>query len=385
MGLLKRNKALDLLKEKLAYSPAVAILGPRQCGKTTLVKQFIKTIPNKEINFFDLEDPRDLARLENPILSLEDLSGYVVIDEIQRKPELFPILRVLIDKQKNNTKYILLGSASRDILESSSETLAGRISYLELEGFGIDVIKKSETNKLWLRGGFPRSFLAASDSESFAWREDFISTFLERDVPNLGIRVPATTLRRFWTMLAHYHGEILNYSDLASSFGVADTTIRHYIDILVSTFLIRELKPWHQNTKKRLVKRPKIYFRDSGLFHSLSFIKSNRDLQLHPKLGQSWEAFAIEQSIYSLNLKQEEAFFWKLHSGAEMDLVFERKGSLYGVEVKYNDAPTMTKSIASAIEELDLEQVWIVYPGSKNYRIHEKVEVISINQIHTLN
>jgi len=379
-----RKKYLDLIKEKLSYLPAVAILGPRQCGKTTLAKQFANKIKNKEVHFFDLEDPNDLRRLENPSISFEDLNGYIVIDEIQRKPELFPILRVLIDKKEKDTKFILLGSASRDVLEKSSETLAGRIGYIELGGFSVSLVPNKDLKKLWLRGGFPRSFLAKDDKLSYAWREDFISTFLERDISNLGIRIPPNTLRRFWTMISHYHGQHFNASEIGSSFGIADTTARHYLDILVSTFLIREIKPWHYNTKKRLVRSPKIIFRDSGLFHCLSNIKTQQELNTHPKLGASWEAFALEQCIESLNLKSDEVFFWSVHQQADLDLIFQLDGQLYGIEVKYNEAPGITKSMQLALSELDLKQILLIYPGKKSYKLSEKIQVVSIDEVGSL-
>ncbi len=374
-----RDKYLKQIVQKLSYSPAVAILGPRQCGKTTLAKQYANKLKKQEVHFYDLEDPQDLQILENPSFALEDLKGYIFIDEIQRKPELFPILRVLIDRKEKDTKFILLGSASRDILEKSSETLAGRISYIELGGFSTSLVKENDIKKLWLRGGFPRSFLAKNDSDSFLWRQDFISTFLERDIPNLGIRIPANTLRRFWIMLAHYHGQYFNASEISKSFGVADTTARHYLDILVSTFLIREIKPWHYNTKKRLVKRPKLIFRDSGIFHSLMNIKDISELKKNPKLGASWEGFALEQSIENFNLKSDETFFWSVHSQAEIDLVFEYTNKLYGIEVKYNEAPSLTKSMLSALDELKIDKILVIYPGIKKYKIHEKVEVIPLS------
>jgi hypothetical protein len=381
---IRRSKYLTLIKEKLAYLPSVAILGPRQCGKTTLAKQFAQTIKKKEVHFFDLEDPNDLQRLENPSFAFEDLKGYIFIDEIQRKPELFPILRVLIDKKEKDTKFILVGSASRDILEKSSETLAGRIGYIELGGFNLSLLPEEDIKKLWLRGGFPRSFLTKDEASSFAWRKDFISTFLERDIPNLGVRIPPNTLRRFWTMLSHYHGQSFNASEIGTSFGIADTTARNYLDILVSTFLIRELQPWHYNTKKRLVKRPKIFFRDSGIFHSFANIKNLQELNTHPKLGASWEAFALEQCIEILNLQSNDIFFWSIHEQAELDLIFEQDGDLYGVEVKYSETPSLTKSMQIAFQELDLKEIIIIYPGTKSYMLREKVRVVSINSLKNL-
>lgn len=379
---IPRTKALKSLKRAVELSPVVAILGPRQCGKTTLAHQFARKNPKKTFTFFDLEDPRDLARLENPMLALEDLKGIVVVDEIQRKPDLFPVLRVLADKR--SASFVILGSASPDLVKRGAETLAGRIAFLELGGFSLDILKPSDARKLWTRGGFPRSFLARSEAASFEWRENFIRTYLERDVPNLGIQIPATTLRRFWTMLSHYHGQLLNASELGKSFGAADTTVRRYLDILTSTYLIRQLRPWHYNTKKRLIKSPKIYFRDSGLFHSLIGVENADELGVHPRLGASWEGFALEQAIQHLDLKEDEAYFWGVHTGAELDLVFQRKGKLWGVEVKYNEAPARTKSMLSAMEELSLEHLWVVYPGKKSYKLDRTISVVGIHDLSQL-
>lgn len=374
---ITRTKELKALKEKIKESPVVAILGPRQCGKTTLAQQFKKENSNQKIHFFDLEDPQDLASLENPSLTFDELRGLIVIDEIQRRPELFPTIRVFVDRKKD-TKYLILGSASRDLISQSSESLAGRISYLEMGGFTTEIIKKEDYKKLWLRGGFPLSFLAKNNKSSFNWRRDFITTFLERDIPNLGIDIPARSLRRFWGMLAHYHGQIFNASEIGQSLGIADTTARRYLDILSGTFVVRQLQPYFYNTKKRIIKRPKIYFRDTGILHTLLSIEEQSNLLLHPKLGASWEGFATEQVISHLNLKEEEVFFWGVHTGAEIDLVFEKKGKLWGIEVKYNEAPALTKSIVSAMNELSLSHVWVIYPGSENYRLDKKVSVISL-------
>lgn len=332
---IQRNKELKRLEQRLRYSPVVAILGTRQCGKTTLSRQFARKQPALKVHFFDLEDPRDLARLENPTLVLEGLKGYIIIDEIQRRPELFPILRVLVDKSKS-AKYIILGSASRDLIAQSSESLAGRISYIEMGGFSLEHVVTRDLKKLWTRGGFPRSFLAKSDKISYQWREDFITTFLERDIPNLGIQIPARTLMTFWRMLAHYHGQIFNATEIGKSLAISDYTARRYLGILSGTFLVRQVQPWFYNTKKRLVKRPKIYFRDSGILHALFSLDRYQDVSTHPKLGASWEGFALQQAIDHLNLKEEEVFFWAVHTGAELDLVFAQKGKLFGVEAKYD-------------------------------------------------
>lgn len=377
---IQRTRELHILKERLQDNPVVAILGPRQCGKTTLASQFARKRPASKIHIFDCEDPRDLARLDNPMLTLEPLKGVVIIDEIQRRPELFPALRVLAD-QNRPRQFLILGSAAPDLISQSSETLAGRISFMELSGFALHDIKRQDYRRLWLRGGFPRSFLARDDKISAQWREDFIRTFLERDIPNLGIRIPAPMLRRFWTMLSHYHGQVFNASELGKSLATADTTVKRYLDILSGTFLIRQLQPWFYNTKKRLVKRPKIYFRDSGLLHSLMSVTSEEELCNHPRLGASWEGFALEQIIVRLNLREEEAYFWATHTGAELDLVFQQKGKLWGVEVKYNEAPGITRSIRSALTELNLAHLWVVYPGDKTYSLEKKITAVGLNNL----
>jgi predicted AAA+ superfamily ATPase len=395
MKSIAREEALQDLETKLKSFPIVGILGPRQCGKTTLAKQFIDNQNKKKTYFFDLENPRDLSKLENPLLNLENLEGYVIIDEVQRLPELFPILRVLADRVLKKTKFILLGSASPLLIKNSSETLAGRIAFIELRGFGIETFtklketsRKSEqldVSKLWLRGGFPRSYLSSSIKDSYEWRENFIETFLERDIPNLGINIPARTLRQFWTMLSHYHGQVFNASELARSMNLSSPTIQRYLDILSGTFIIRQLQPWFYNAKKRIVKSPKIYFRDSGLLHVFLSIDSKTALNGHPKLGASWEGFALEEFISFHKLSEQECFFWGLHTGAELDLVFQKSGKLYGLEVKYSDAPKMTKSMHSALAELNLEKLFVLYPGKDAYKLDKKIEVIGIEALSALN
>ncbi len=380
---ISRTKELTVLQQRLKDNPVVAILGPRQCGKTTLSKQFARTLPVNQIHFFDLEDPRDIARLDNPTLAFEPLEGIVVIDEIQRKPDLFPVLRVLVD-QRPQIKYLILGSASRDLVARSSESLAGRISYMEMGGFALSHLSPKEMKKLWIRGGFPRSFLANTEQASYQWRQDFITTFLERDIPNLGFSIPARMLRRFWTMLAHYHGQLFNASEIGRSLAVADNTARRYLDLLCGTFLVRQLQPWYYNTKKRLVKRPKIYFRDSGILHALLALEGNQDVLTHPKLGASWEGFALEQAIEFLNLREAEAFFWAVHTGAELDLVFVKKGKMWGIEAKYDEAPKLTKSMHMALEELALEHLWVLYPGGEDYSLSKKISVVSLKHLSSL-
>lgn len=377
--MIRRTPEISLLQERLKTSPVVAMLGPRQCGKTTLAKQLIFhwKLP---VTFFDCENPRDLQRLEEPLLALEELKGLVVIDEIQRRPELFPILRVLVDRS-SKTRYLILGSASRDLIRQSSESLAGRISYLEIGGFSLNHISISKSDRLWIRGGFPRSFLASSEKASYQWRQDFIATFLERDIPQLGFQIPAKSLGKFWSMLAHYHGQIFNASEIGRSLEISDHTAQRYLDLLSGTFMVRQLRPWHYNTKKRLIKRPKIYFRDTGILHALLYLEEKKDVLLHPKLGASWEGFALEEIIKIVQLRENEAFFWGVHTGAELDLVFHKKGKRFGAEVKYTQAPSITPSIQHALEELSLSHLWIIYPGKESYSLGKNITAIPLEEI----
>lgn len=366
-----RETALLRLKKKLKTFPVVAILGPRQCGKTTLAKQLGCQ------HFFDLENPRDLARLDEPQLALEPLRGLIGIDEIQKKADLFPLLRYLVD-QKKKQKFLILGSASRDLIQQGAETLAGRISFESLSGFSLEEVGFQALPKLWIRGGFPLSFLAKSEAASEAWRESYIQTFLERDIPQLGIQIPAETLRRFWMMISHYHGQVLNLSELGRSFGISDMTVRKYLGILQGTFMIRLLQPWFHNLGKRLVKSPKLYLRDSGLFHTLQSIGSLKQLEAHPKLGASWEGFALEQAIRMIGVPEEKCFFWATHAGAELDLFWQDRGKNWGVEIKYQGAPTFTKSMGVALEDLKLNHLWVLYPGKDKYPLHKKATALSL-------
>ncbi len=376
---IQRSSEIALLRERLKGYPVVAILGPRQCGKTTLSYQLAQET-KCPVTFFDLENPRDLKRLDDPLLALEGVQGLVVIDEIQRKPDFFPVLRVLADSAPK-AKYLILGSASRDLIRQSSESLAGRISYCEVGGFSLEHITSEKSQRLWIRGGFPRSFLASSEKASYQWRQDFIATFLERDIPQLGLQIPAKSLGRFWSMLAHYHGQIFNASEIGHSLGVSDHTAQRYLDLLSGTFMVRQLRPWHYNTKKRIIKRPKIYFRDSGILHALLSLEDKNDVLSHPKLGFSWEGFALQEIINRLQIKEDGAYFWGVHTGGELDLVFERKGKLYGVEVKYSQAPCLTSSMRLALAELSLAHLWVVYPGKENYPISDKVSALSITSL----
>ncbi len=351
-----------------------AILGPRQSGKTTLAKRL------RADHYFDLENPRDLVQFQSPQLTLERCRGLIVIDEIQRRPELFPLIRYLVDENRNQ-QYLILGSASRDLIRQSSESLAGRISYHILTGFRLDDITREHIGRLWFRGGYPLSYLSASDADSSRWREDYIRTFLERDIPSLGIQIPAHTLRRFWQMISHFHGNVVNFSEIGRSFGIADTTVRRYIEILNGTFMVRTLHPWFANIGKRLVKRPKLYFRDSGIFHSLLSVASQQALFCHPKLGSSWEGFALDNVWKSIGKADEQAYFWATHTGAEVDLFWQHDGRNWACEFKYTDAPTLTKSMRSALIDMNLEKLWIVYPGDSCYPIHDRVEALPIEEI----
>ncbi len=374
MKIIQRDIDKKKIKELVRDFPVTAILGPRQSGKTTMAKSF-----NAD-HYFDLENPRDMSRLENPQLALEGLKGLIVIDELQRMPELFPLMRYLVDTVSDQ-RYLILGSASRDLIRQGSETLAGRIAYFHLLGFRIHDIASEQINNLWLKGGLPPSFTAGTDRKSLQWREQYIAAFLERDIPQLGINISSRTLHRFWTMLAHYHGQILRYSELSRSFGISDMTARKYADILEGTFMIRMLQPWYTNVGKRIVKRPKIYLRDSGLFHSLMNIEDMNQLTAHPKLGASWEGFALDCVCRAVDKREEAFYFFSTHTGAELDLFWQDSGKNWGVEFKYGDAPRMTKSMRNVVDDLGLTRLWIIYPGDRAYELDPKVSVIPLAQI----
>ena len=318
--LIPRTYHVSQIMSRMEQNPVVAIIGARQVGKTTITHE-IATLIKMPIHRFDLEDPEDLARLNEPKLALKDLTGLVIIDEIQRKPELFPLLRVLADRDDKAAQFLILGSASPKLLKQSSESLAGRISYYSLNGFAVDEIDSKDELKLWIRGGFPRSYLASSEKESFAWRKDFIRTFLERDIPQLGFHIPAMTLHRFWNMLAHYHGQIWNGSELGRAFGMSHASVKRYVDLLTDALVVWQLKPWYQNMSKRQVKAPKVYIRDSGILHGLLGIESFLALEKHPKIGASWEGFVLSELLHQLKVEPSEAYFWATHAGAELDLL----------------------------------------------------------------
>lgn len=377
--MIKRHKYLKAIQSVLKRNNVCALLGPRQCGKTTLSKQL--AAGHHPSHYFDLETATDRTRLSHPQLALSTLTGLVIIDEIQRQPELFATLRPLADRKGSKTRFLILGSASPDLVHGTSESLAGRVGFVDLSGFDLSEVGKEQWRKLWLRGGYPRSYLSRSNSASFNWRQDFIRTFLERDIPQLGIRIPSDTLRRFWMMIAHYHGQIWNGAELARSLGVSEHTVRGYLDLLTGTFLIRQVQPWFENISKRQFKSPKVYVRDSGLLHALLAIETMEELGGHPKYGASWEGFALEQ-VLSMTGSQQ-SFFWGTHAGAELDLLLFRGGRRYGIEIKAGDAPDMTKSLHIALEDLHLERAWIIYPGSETYAVHERVEVLPLERALT--
>lgn len=378
--MVERRRHGHAVRGLLREFPVVAILGARQVGKTTLARQ-LAARQHGPVTFFDLESAEDLALLSDPLLALRPLKGLIVVDEVQRRPDLFPTLRVLVDEPRAGRRFLLLGSASPHLLRQTSESLAGRIAYHELDGFSLDETGGREWRRLWRRGGFPRSFLARSDAVSVRWRRELVRTYLERDLPSLGVRLPAPTLRRFWMMLAHYHAQIWNSSELARSFGVAHTTVQRYLDVLSETFMVRQLQSWHENLGKRQVKAPKIYVRDSGLLHVLLGLGTERDLESHPKVGASWEGFALHTVILRLNARPEECFFWATHTGAELDLLIVRGRRRLGFEFKRTTAPTITKSMRIAMTDLKLSELLVVHAGSRSYRMDRRIRAISFERV----
>lgn len=372
---VSRPQLLKLIGRTLRENPVCALLGPRQCGKTTLAHQYAAHL---QAHVFDLELESDRRRLDDAEMALAPLRGLVIIDEVQRLPKLFEVLRPLADRRPQRAKFLLLGSASPDAVRGVSESLAGRIGFVRMGGFTIEEVA-GQTERLWMRGGFPRSFLAPSNAKSLRWRTDFITTFLERDMPALGVRAPADTLRRFWSMTAHYHGQIWNGAELARSLMVSEAAVRSFLDTMTGAFVLRRLLPWFANTGKREVKSPKIYVRDTGLLHALLNIEDTHELQGHPKVGASWEGFALEQVLSVVG--ERGTYFWSTHTGAELDLLLMRKGKHFGIEFKRTSGPGMTKSLHSAFDTLKLAQAWVVYPGEKRYPIGKNVEALPLKSI----
>ena len=373
MSIIERRGLSEEVVGALARHPVCVLLGPRQCGKTTLARQLAE---RRGAHYFDLETGASRAALSNPELALSELRGLVVIDEIQRQPELFATLRPLSDRRGTPARFLLLGSASLELVAGVSESLAGRAHFIEMTGLSLGEVGLKNQSRLWLRGGFPRSYLAKTIDHSLEWRDDFIRTFLELDLPLLGVRVASQALRRFWMTVAHSHGQLWNGSEVARMLGVTEPVVRRYLELLTGTFMLRQLSPWHENVGKRQYKSPKIYVRDTGLLHALLGIESREDLLSRQQLGASWEGFALETVLGAARAR--EAYFWRTHAGAELDLLLIRGSRRQGFEFKVSDAPTMTKSLHVALSDLKLAQAWVVYPGTKRYRIHEKVEVIPL-------
>jgi predicted AAA+ superfamily ATPase len=380
--MINRKTELKTLQHLLKTFSVVGIIGARQVGKTTLAKMLARTL-KKQITYFDLENPEDLARLSDPMLTLKDIKGLVIIDEVQRLPDLFPVIRVLVDRTSVKTRFLILGSASPELLKQSSESLAGRIIYHELKGFSLEEVGIEKHKQLWLRGCLPRSFLARSTNESAEWRRAFIKTFLERDLPQLGINIQSITMRRFWTMIAHYHGQIWNASAFGRSFGVADTTVRNYLDLLTSALVIRQLQPWYENISKRQVKAPKIYISDSGLTHTLLGINTMEQLESHPKLGATWEGFIIDQVIRILGARNEECFFWSTHAGAELDLLVIRGNHRIGFEIKRTTSPDIAPSMRISLSDLNLKSIDIIHAGDKTFQLSEKIRAVALPNLLT--
>jgi len=371
---IERARDVQAVRRALRRSRVVAILGPRQCGKTTLARAFVRA---DSLNYFDLESPTSLARLSEPETALRPLKGLVVIDEIQRLPGLFPLLRVLADRQPRPARFLILGSASPALSRQSSETLAGRLETVHLEGFRLGDLGMVMQDRHWLRGGFPLAYTARSEADSASWRRQFLQTFLERDVPQLGITIPSAALRRFWNMVAHYHGQTWNGAELARALSLGESTVRRYLDLLSGVFMVRQLSPWFENLGKRQVKAPKVYVRDSGLLHALLGIASRHDLEHHPKVGASWEGYAVEEILKAL--RPDEAYYWATHNGAELDLLLFKNGRRIGVECKRADAPRLTPSMRAALSDLKLDELRVVYPGARRYRLGERDEVVPLS------
>ncbi len=374
--MLERQRLYAQIQTALKRSRVVALLGPRQSGKTTMARQFVSS---ESANYFDLEDPVSLQRLDEPMTALRGLRGLVVIDEIQQRPDLFPILRVLVDRRPLPARFLILGSAAPTFMRQPSESLAGRLETILCNGFGLDEVGADAQARLWLRGGFPLSYLAESEADSAAWRQSFVQTFLERDLPQMGLGASTQVLRRFWTMLAHYHGQVWNAAEPARALGVNESTTRRYVDLLEGVFMVRQLAPGHSNLTKRQVKAPKIYFRDTGLLHTLLGVRTEKELLEHPKSGASWEGFVVEQVLQTL--KPDEAYFWATHNGAELDLLMFKDGQRIGVECKRVDAPRITHSMHIALQDLALERLLIIYPGAQRYALNEQIEAMPLAEL----
>ncbi len=374
--MIPRNEHLKAVQRLLRDNPVVALIGARQAGKTTLARQVAQR--RSRVHFFDLESSADRARLADPLLALSEPTGLVVLDEVQRAPDIFPALRVLADRRPLRSRFLVLGSASPDLLRQTSESLAGRIAYYELPCLSLAEVGPGKADQLWLRGGFPRSFTARSHAQSYRWRQDFVATFLERDMPGLGISIPIQTMERFWTMIAHYHAQLWNGSELGRAFGMSQHAMRRYLDVLEATYMVRVLKPWSANLAKRQVKSPKVYIRDSGILHKLLDMRDRVALERHPKLGASWEGFVVESIVRTLRIEESQCFFWAAHAGAEIDLVVQdQRGRLRGFEVKRTSSPAVTRSMRTAMADLGLHSMDLVHAGDDTYRLAKEIRAVA--------
>jgi predicted AAA+ superfamily ATPase len=376
---IRRSGYLALVRHALSRSPVVSLLGPRQVGKTTLARAIAQ---GRKAAFYDLENPVHVARLSAPLTALEAHRGLVIIDEIQRRPELFEILRVLADRPRTPARFLVLGSADPRLIRGVSESLAGRVSHIDVGGFDLEEVGARQWNRLWVRGALPRAFLARSEAASLSWRRDYVRDFLQRDLSERGVTIPSVTLGRFWSMAAHFHGGIWNAAEFARSLGASENTARHYLDVLSGAWAVRVLAPWFENLAKRQVRSPKIYIRDSGLLHSLLDIENHDHLMGHPKAGASWEGFALEQVLAIL--RPRDAYFWASHQGAELDLMLELGGKRYGFEFKLSDAPTATKSMHIAVSDLKLRRLFVIYPGADEYSLDAHIEVLPLRTLGRL-
>jgi predicted AAA+ superfamily ATPase len=371
---MERSHHVAAIRRLLQTSPVVAILGARQVGKTTLAREVVRGM---NAHVFDLENPLDLRALDEPMTTLGELSGVVVIDEIQRHPNLFPILRVLADRPRKPARFLVLGSAAPELLRQSAESLAGRIAFYDLPGFMLAEVGDAKLDRLWWRGQFPRAFLAKTDADALRWRRDFIRTFLAQDVAQLGVNAAPAMMERFWAMLAHHHGQLWNSSELARAFGLSHSTVQKYLDTLVGTFVMTRLQPYFVNIAKRLVRSPKIYVADSGVLHTLLDLQSARDLARHPKVGASFEGFVIAQLAAHLGARPEQCFFWATHSGAELDLLVVRGNRRHGFEIKRTDAPTVTKSMHSAMAALELRELTVIHSGLRTFQLADNIRAVA--------
>jgi len=378
--MVDRPREISTLRRLLRLHPVVGIIGARQVGKTTLAHAYAAGA-KMLVSYFDLEDPEDLARLADPMLALKTLKGLVVIDEVQRLPEIFRVLRVLADRPDRQARFLILGSASPELLRQGAESLAGRVVFHELKGFALDEVGVDRRRRLWLRGGFPKGYLARTDAESHEWRRAFIQTFLERDLPQLGINIRSAALRRFWSMLAHYHAQTWNSSEFARAFGVADTTVRNYLDVLSAALVVHQLPPWHENISKRQVKAPKVYIADTGILHALLNLPRLRDLEGHPKVGASWEGFVIGQVIRRIGARPEECYFWATHAGSELDLLVVSGGLRLGYEIKRTSSPRLTPSLRNAAKDLKLKSLDVIHSGDTTFPMAPGIRAVAFSRL----